>query len=925
MPVISISRLRVKTVEVTGTVPVDLDTQIERSAKPAAVRTALATLADAGRLGRVVDDPALSSAAVAVIAASRSLTRVLLTEPGALDVLARLDQRRAVDGEHLVRWKALEYLRVAARDLTGLDDLPATGRLLADLADDVFEAAVEGIDDLAVIAMGKAGARELNYASDVDVMFVGRGDPRPAMARARRCFRVDADLRPEGRDGPLARSLASYEAYWDGWAQTWEFQALLKARAAAGDLALGRAFMAAAGERVWGRSFGAEDLRSIRRMKTRTEAEIMRKGLTGRELKRGPGGIRDVEFSIQLLQLVHGRQDQALRVPATLDALAELAAAGYVAPEDAASLDAAYRFLRRVEHRLQLVDDQQVHAVPADDAARAHLARVLGWRDDRHGTALGCLDAELLRHQTTVRGIHERLFFRPLLEAFTRPTKHGPGPPALTQEALHERLAAFGFTDAQRTQAALVELTRGLTRSSRLMHQLLPLLLGWLSQTPDPDLGLLGLRTLATGPHRSARLVESFRESTEVARRLCLLLGTSRLLAAGLEHQPDLIGALADDAELVSQPRPRLFEGALTAMSWRTEDERGGALLRLKQAERTRIAAADILFSGPGAGDAGPTTGSGSGTGTGRRAVVVDPKDTAQRLTDLAEAVLEAALVLINPSVPMAVIALGRMGGRELGYASDLDVVVVHGGEGAADQALAEASTARLLRLVNGTTPATRIWPLDLDLRPEGRQGRLALSIEGWRSYHERWAQTWERQALVRARPVAGDRSVAAAFSELVENVVWRAPFTEDHSRDVRRMKARVERERIPAGEDHDFHLKLGKGGLADVEWTAQLLQLQHRVPSPSTLAALDGLVARGALSDVDATVLADAWRFCEHTRNRWYLVKGARDDALPQPPDQLGRLARSLGTTGPALRDQHKRVTRRARAVVERVFYGGL
>jgi glutamate-ammonia-ligase adenylyltransferase len=900
---------------VTATVPAVLEAQIERSADPPAVRTALATLADAGRVTRLVDDPALSAVAVAVVAASRSLTRVLLLEPAALDVLAALDRRPPVDADRLVRWKALEYLRIAARDLAGLDDLPATGRLLADLADDVLEAAVDGIDDLAVIAMGKAGARELNYASDVDVMFVGSGDPRPAMARARQCFRVDADLRPEGRNGPLARSLASYEAYWDGWAETWEFQALLKARPAAGAAELGAAFAAAAAERVWGRPFDADDLRSIRRMKARTEAEIERRGLTGRELKRGPGGIRDVEFSIQLLQLVHGRQDRALRVPATLDALAELAGAGYVALEDATALDAAYRFLRLVEHRLQLRDDQQVHAVPADDGARARLARVLGWRDDRDGTALGRFEAELVRHQATVRGIHERLFFRPMLEAFTGPMADDQGSSSLSRQALHDRLAAFGFTDAERTRAALVELTRGLTRSSRLMHQLLPLLLGWLSESPDPDLGLLGLRTLATGPHRSARLVESFRESTEVARRLCLLLGTSRLLTEGFEHHPDLIGALAKDADLASPLGARLFDGARAAMSWRTEDERGGALLRLKQTERTRIAAADVLFSEHGANEAA------RGPGPGRQTVVT-PKDTAQRLTDLAEAVLEAALVLINPSVPMAVIALGRMGGRELGYASDLDVVLVHGGRGAADQALAEASATRLLHLVNGSTPARRIWPLDLDLRPEGRQGRLTLSIEGWRTYHERWAETWERQVLVRARPVAGDPTVAAAFAELVEDVVWRAPFTDDHSRDVRRMKARVERERIPAGEDPEFHLKLGRGGLADVEWTVQLLQLQHRVRNPSTLAAIDGLVAKGVLQAADATVLAESWRFCEHTRNRWYLVKGSRGDALPHAPEQLGRLARSLGTTGPALRDQHKRVTRRARAVVERVFY---
>ncbi|MGH9153928.1 MAG: bifunctional [glutamine synthetase] adenylyltransferase/[glutamine synthetase]-adenylyl-L-tyrosine phosphorylase, partial [Acidimicrobiales bacterium] len=548
-----------------------IDRAVERSAAPAAVAIAIdaMTEAHAGLRERLEADPALLRAVVAVTGASRFLTRLLISDPAALGVLADLDARPPVDAPtvgRLAAWKQRELLRIAARDLIGADVLEQVGGNLAALADDVLAAAWRlagpGAAGVAVIGMGKLGGRELNYASDVDVMFVGEGDARPVVEHARACFRVDADLRPEGRNGPLVRSLASYQAYWDRWASTWEFQALLKARAVAGDPALGEAFLGAAAERVWNRPFGADELREVRVMKARTEALLARRGLLDREVKRGRGGIRDVEFAVQLLQLVHGRTDEALRSPNTLVALLELAEAGYVDHDDADALADAYRFLRAVEHRLQLVEGQQVHAVPTDAGTRAHLARVLGQRDDATATALGRFDAALRRHQATVRSIHERLFFRPLLEAFT-------GASPMVPEAVEARLAAFGFADAVRTRQALAELTRGLTRSSRLMQQMLALLLGWLSESPDPDLGLLGLRTLATGRHRTAQLVAAFRESPEAARRLCLLLGTSRLLLTGFEHHSELIATLGDGDALAARSRSELFERARSSLAWR--------------------------------------------------------------------------------------------------------------------------------------------------------------------------------------------------------------------------------------------------------------------------------------------------------------------------------------------------------------------
>ena len=491
--------------------------EIERSADPVAAALVVERITRsrpdaASRL----DELPLLRALIAVGAASPWLSRVCVTDPDALDVLARLDQpldldALFVDGDRasrLTRAKQLGVLRIAARDLLGLDSVEEVGdqlsRLAARLLQSAWQAAPAGREGgtLAVVGMGKLGGRELNYASDVDLLLVSPNaadaDPRPFLDLARSAWRIDLDLRPEGRAGPLARTLPSYLAYWDRWAETWEFQALLKARAVAGDTALGSAFEAEAATRVWGRPFGADQLRQVRQLKARAEQAVTRQGLADRELKRGKGGIRDIEFAIQLLQLVHGRADQHLRSPSSLPALRALAAGGYVSPEDAADLEAAYQFLRTVEHRLQLQEGQQVHTLPARPDARTRLARVLGYRDQAGGTALAQFEADRKRHQSRVRWIHERLFFRPLLESFTA----GGGGQLLSPEAATERLQAFGFADADRTFQAVRELTRGFSRASQLMNRMLPLLLDWLSQSADPDLGLLGLRTLATGTGR---------------------------------------------------------------------------------------------------------------------------------------------------------------------------------------------------------------------------------------------------------------------------------------------------------------------------------------------------------------------------------------------------------------------------------------
>ena len=431
------------------------------------------------------------------------------------------------------------------------------------------------------------------------------------------------------------------------------------------------------------------------------------------------------------------------------------------------------------------------------------------------------------------------------------------------------------------------------------MQQLLPLVLDWLSTTPDPDQGLLSLRHLASGPERVTPLVNAFRESPEAAQRLCQVLGTSRLLGEILARNPDLIERLPDADRLGTKPRGELIEASTAAIGWREErSQRQEALRRWRARNLLGVGARDVL---------------------GWASV----EQVGSDLTDLADATLETALASLEPTVPFAVLAMGRYGGRELSYASDLDVLFVYDGGGGADFEEAERLATQLMRFVRGATPAERIYELDADLRPEGKQGPLARSLDGYRTYYGSWALTWERQAMVRARPVAGDREVADSLLGIVEPKVWVDPLPSDDVREIRRMKARIEQERIPPGEDPEFHLKLGKGSLSDVEFTVQLLQLQHGVRGQGTMEALDLLREGGALGTEDADRLAEAYRFCERTRNRWFLVNSQPGDALPQQPEQLARLARALDTTPTDLRNDYRRVTRQARRVVERVFYG--
>jgi [glutamine synthetase] adenylyltransferase / [glutamine synthetase]-adenylyl-L-tyrosine phosphorylase len=852
-------------------------------------------------------------------------------------------------------------LHLAARDLTGqitLDDVTAE---LADLAAAALEAALAiargqlpagaAPGRLAVIAMGKCGGRELNYASDVDVIFVAEpaagtaGDGSEGALRTaaqlaagliRVCsqstpegilFPVDPNLRPEGRDGPLVRTLASHRAYYERWAKTWEFQALLKARPVAGDPALGAAYAQTITPQVWHaaqRDNFVEDTRAMRRRVVGT----LPAGQAGRQLKLGPGGLRDIEFAVQLLQLVHGRGDESVRSPATLPALAALAEGGYVGREDAASLAAAYRFLRSVEHLLQLRQLQRTHILPDDPAVLRRLGRALRTanagaggpaqaRSPSRADPAAEFTAAWRQHAAEVRRLHEKLFYRPLLDAVARL----PGEAArLTPEAARARLEALGYADPAGALRHIEALTAGVTRRAAIQRTLLPVMLGWFADAAQPDAGLLGFRQVSDALGNSPWYLRLLRDDTRVARRMARVLAASRYATELLLRQPEMVAILGEDAQLTPRPAAALRAEAAAAVRRHTGPADAVAAVRaLRRRELLRTAVADLL---------------------GLSAV----EETGEALTAVAGAALSAALeVAIRTAeaeqgplpTRLCVVAMGRFGGHETGYGSDADVMFVHDPVPGADEEQASRAAhavAEDLRALLGRPAPDPPLLIDPGLRPEGKQGPLVRTLASYRAYYERWSLAWEAQALLRAEPVAGDRPLGARFTALADEFRYPAGGLPDDSvREIRRLKARMEAERMPRGVNPALHLKLGPGGLADVEWVVQLLQLRHAyaVPELRTTRTMTGLAAAagaGLVGEGDTTALAAAWRLAARIRDAVVLVQGRPSDVLPTRQPELAAVAAVLGYAPEAyqeLEQDWRRAARRARAVMDRLFYG--
>ncbi|MGW2643747.1 bifunctional [glutamine synthetase] adenylyltransferase/[glutamine synthetase]-adenylyl-L-tyrosine phosphorylase [Streptomyces sp. NPDC001393] len=846
-------------------------------------------------------------------------------------------------------------LSIAARDVCGTTDVAETAAELADLATATLRAALAiaqaqapadaAACRLAVIAMGKCGGHELNYVSDVDVIFVAEAAEGTTEAKAltaatrlaahlmRICsettvegsiWPVDANLRPEGRNGPLVRTLSSHLAYYQRWAKTWEFQALLKARPVAGDAELGHAYVDALEPMVWKAAERENFVTDVQKMRRRVVENIPASEIE-RELKLGPGGLRDVEFAVQLLQLVHGRTDQSLRSGTTLDALQALAAGGYVGREDAARLDEAYRFLRAMEHRIQLYRLRRTHLVPVAEEDQRRLGRSLGLRTD----PVAELNREWKRHTGVVRRLHEKLFYRPLLDAVAQ---LAPGEARLSPEAARERLVALGYADPASALRHLEALASGVTRKAAIQRTLLPVLLGWFADSADPDAGLLNFRKVSDALGKTPWYLRLLRDEGAAAENLARVLSAGRLAPDLLMRAPEAVALLGDGDGGGLEPRGRahLEQEILAAVGRAENAEQGVTAARgVRRRELFRVAAADIVGS----------YGTETSPAEADQGALVDRVGAA--VSDLTAATLAGTLRAVvrdgwGDTLPtrFAIMGMGRFGGHELGYGSDADVVFVHEPQDGVDEH--EAATAankvvaemrRLLQLPSADPPLL----IDADLRPEGKSGPLVRTLKSYEAYYRRWSLVWESQALLRAEPVAGDEDLGRRFTELIDPLRYPAHgLGEDAVREIRRLKARMESERLPRGADPKLHTKLGPGGLSDVEWTVQLFQLRHGWEQPGlrttrTREALAAAREAGLLSAEEVEILDEAWVLATRVRNAVMLVRGRAGDTFPTEPRELSAVGRYLGYgAGHAgdMLDAYRRTTRRARTVVEELFY---
>lgn len=874
--------------------------------------------------------------------------------------------------EAMRRFRQREVLRIGARDILGAATMPETAREFSHLADacvqqcleiaeqELAEAfAVEDRIPLCVIGMGKLGGEELNYSSDIDLMFVHADPDTEAAPRAARyatrlaelivsglskrmenshLFRVDMRLRPEGRFGSLVRSISSYSLYYESWAEPWERQALLKARTIAGDAELGRAFMRMAEAFVYRRNVTEGFIDAIRSNKRRIEQQAAAQGRSRTDVKVGVGGIRDVEFSVQLCQLIAGSHNPWLRTPNTLEALARLRHAGILRPAEADDMAEDYVFLRNVEHRLQLLYERQTQALPTEPAEVDLLAHRLGFadgptfereysrraqRNHAHYAAIFLGDREPIGHEPEIA--------RRLVQGLEAGADAGELEALLSEAGIVDPASALRhLRDA--TIGGNYGLASPATREA--LGDLMPHLLSCCGATPDPDAALAATLELAEASPNPAEIYGALAQAPELLERVCRLGAGSPEMGRILARRPEWLDMLVDESML--DPEPKQADRYASELASRLRIDRPGAdlgdrfwqsLALYIQRERLRTAARDLW------GD-------------------ITAAKVRRELTALADAVLGVLLeracrlasvnTLSEPArcaiTGMAVVGQGKLGGRELSYGSDWDVIFImqdaDGGpntpewracNGVAEAVLASAQELRV-----------RGAPVEIDarLRPEGRFGALVRPLADYAAYYRDNAQTWERQALVKARACAGHSGCGRAFMRIVAETLYCEGLPDAQAEEIRHMKRRMEAERLKP-EMRERDLKLGHGGMSDIEFATQLLQLRYGrscppARAPGTVGALLALARHGALRAPDASRLADNYRSLMTLRNRLALLGGGGPtDLLPDSVGTLRKVAIGMGCpdlpgtpAGQRLLNRVRDEMRETRAIIERTFY---
>jgi [glutamine synthetase] adenylyltransferase / [glutamine synthetase]-adenylyl-L-tyrosine phosphorylase len=852
----------------------------------------------------------------------------------------------------LRRFRKREMVRIGLRDLTRQGDLIETTDDLSNLADVCLSGAYEvcfqelvgrygspmSLDDagqpypseFAILSLGKLGGQELNFSSDIDLMFLYTCDgetvsvdgPERATQRITNhefyvrlarlllkaihditadgnVYRVDLRLRPDGRGGPLVNSLAHLEVYYESWGKTWERQMLLKARTVAGSEQLGREFLRTMRPFIFRKYLDAGALQEIKQIKEQIDRSLEQQRGGTINIKLGRGGIREIEFVAQCFQLVFGGQDSWLQERHSLRALHRISERGYLTYEEYSNLAKAYIFFRELEHRIQMAYGRQTHELPTDVDELATLARKMGLRGQDSELLATVLMQQYREHTTKVRKVYDKLFYGDFFDA------GGDAPPAwyalaAGMQAGQALLKQFQFVDLEKTYRNLMQLHDGppsahpTAKSRELFRQLCGTLLRVASEQPDPDLAINNLEQFVASIPARESLFRLWLDNEALLRVVLSLFGNSVFLAKRLIQQPDLLDTLLNPASLTSpKTKDMLREDLKLLMAEASRyDERLDVVRRFKRAEEFRIGLREI------AGES-------------------DILATMRDLSNLADVYLEALLRIVwqewarpigLPESPggegFLIVALGKLGGMELDFASDLDLLFVNADP--ADTTFVEQQFAynklaeKLVQAIGGMSRYGTVFRVDLGLRPEGNKGPLVLSLSGLDEYYQHRGQLWERQALLRARPVAGDALLAQQVMQVIHGFVYSTPVEPDIVDKIAAMRQRIEHERGQEGREH-WDIKVGRGGLVDIEFLVQLHQLLFGVTIPtlrltSTWDVLEALTREGMLPPLEAQRLKEAYVFLRRVESALRLVDDRSINAIPDHQADQRRLARRLG-----------------------------
>jgi len=882
-----------------------------------------------------------------------------------------------------------ELLRIGLRDLLGKVDLQETVADLSSLAEVCLQKAYEWADagltkrfgrpvnansdgtfapaGFAVIAMGKLGGRELNFSSDVDLMYVytadGETEGAPAfdgtainritnhqyfIKLAEKLsaaigeknedgfvFRVDLRLRPEGQRGPLAQSLGGYEIYYESWGQTWERSALLKARPVAGDGAVGKEFMDRITPFVYRKYLDYSAISEIRDMKQKINKDVEQKGRTYRDVKLGYGGIREIEFVIQALQLIYAGRDRSLREKNALMALHMLSQKGLITYQEYADLAKAYVFLRTVEHRIQILDDLQTQTMPSDEHELRTLARRTGYLE--HGKEAWLLLRDYTEHTRRVRSIYDDLFAFTGDEKVTEPTARDYDLLLDAGTSEQESVAAlerYGFRDPGKAYRNLLLLREGpafvhrTPRSRKLFNEIFPALFHEIVSSPDPDMALNHLESFLAAQGSWETFQSLMKLDASAVKVLIAIFANSEYLSRMLVGRPVLLQNLLESRKAYGAGTYAVFARELSEALSRASDisEKLDALRRFKHQEEIRIGMADLLSN-------------------------MNLMAVSRDLSKLGEVCLEAALMLAvselarrygteSSSSGFAIIGVGKLGGRELTYGSDLDILFVYSEPRAqmppAGLSVFEFFSKVAEKTISYLSTLTRegfVFRVDTRLRPTGSKGPLVQSIDAFKNYFSMQAETWERQALLRARHVAGDRAVGAEFCKSIQELIYRDINKAALVQDIRAMRKRIEEEVGKESGAH-YNIKQGAGGLVDIEFLVQYMQLLHGkrhrwVRVPGTYNVIRALGKNNLLEPENLQVLARAYIFIRQLESRMRIVSNQGTNDLARDPEKLHLLARRMGyhgnggSAGRKLLNDYEVLSTQVRGVFEKVVRG--